>query len=97
MLLAQDNSSRIQNIEKYFHYFGHKLYDSSIDSEENYEKYLPESQEFTDNSSTNYSNTSQKDFSDDEEKYIPLNLFNTTPSKQQQPFLSDKKNEINPE
>ena len=37
--------------------------------------------EISDTSSTHYSNNSVKETSDDEEKFIPLNLLNTTPSK----------------
>ena len=81
MSIETDNSSSSENYEKYFCHFGHKLYDSPINSPEIYPNFFPENNDFTDNSSTNYSNNSQKE-SDDEEKYIPFNLLNLTPSKQ---------------
>ena len=93
MSIETDNSSTSENYEKYFCHFGHKLYDSPINSPEIYPNFFPENNDFTDNSSTNYSNNSQKE-SDDEEKYIPFNLLNLTPSKQKSP---EKIKEINPD
>ena len=70
-----------ENYEKYFCHFSHQLFDNPLEPQDDFSKDYSESQEISDNSSTHYSNNSVKEISDDEEKYIPLNLLNTTPSK----------------
>ena len=95
MSIESENSDSFENYEKYFCHFGHKLYDSPFNSQEIYPNFFPEKNDLTDNSSTNYSNNSQKGSDDeDEEKYIPFNLLNTTPSKQ---TSTENNKEINPE
>ena len=70
-----------ENYEKYFCHFSHQLFDNPLEPQDDFSKNYTQNQEISDTSSTHYSNNSVKETSDDEEKFIPLNLLNTTPSK----------------
>ena len=91
-----------ENYEKYFCHFSHQLFDNPLEPQDDFSKCYSENQEISDTSSTHYSNSSFKEISDDEEKYIPLNLLNSTPSKNKSEnnennTVSQKTKEIKPE
>ncbi len=83
MSLEKKEKNPIDNsYETYFSHFSHQLYDNPIDPQEDYNINFLKDQGTNDSSSTNYSNNSIKEISDDdEEKFIPLDLFNTTSSE----------------
>ena len=91
-----------ESYEKYFCHFSHQLFDNPLEPQDDFSKCYSENQEISDTSSTHYSNSSFKEISDDEEKYIPLNLLNSTPSKNKSEnnennTVSQKTKEIKPE
>ena len=91
-----------ENYEKYFCHFSHQLFDNPLEPQDDFSKNYTQNQEISDTSSTHYSNNSVKETSDDEEKFIPLNLLNTTPSKnnsehKEDNSVSQKTKKIKPE